>query len=87
MEAGVLPTRNGGQRGFHAWEPHRVLLGFTLNLENSLSYFLHVWKLLSSIMSQLKYHLSRGIFLNKAILYHSPSIIFPSFLFGTYYRL
>ena len=28
MEAGVLPTRNGGQKGFHAQEPHRVLLGF-----------------------------------------------------------
>jgi len=26
--AGVLPTRNGGQEGFHFWEPHRSLLGF-----------------------------------------------------------
>ena len=38
MEAGVSPTRNRGQKkkketgdkkGFHAQEPHRVLLGFT----------------------------------------------------------
>ena len=30
MEAGVfcLQTRNGGQKGFHAQEPHGVLLGF-----------------------------------------------------------
>ena len=46
MEAGVLPTRNKGQKGFHAQEPHRALLGFTLYLENSLSYFLHAWNLL-----------------------------------------
>ena len=24
MEAGVLPTRNEGQKSLHAWEPHRV---------------------------------------------------------------
>jgi len=44
MEAGVLPTRN--EEGFHAQETHRALLGFTLYLENSLSYFLHAWNLL-----------------------------------------
>ena len=27
MEAGVLPTRNGGQKGLFAQEPHRALLG------------------------------------------------------------
>jgi len=53
MEAGVLPTRNEGQKGFHAQETHRALLGFTLYLENSLSY-----------MAQLKDHLSRELFLN-----------------------
>ena len=26
--AGVLPTRNERQRGFHFWEPHRPLHGF-----------------------------------------------------------
>ena len=26
MEAGILPTRNGGQKGLCAWEPHRDLL-------------------------------------------------------------
>ena len=30
MEAGVLPARNGGQKGLYAWEPHRALLGFIL---------------------------------------------------------
>ena len=30
IEAGVLPTRNGRQKGFHAQEPHRVLLGFKI---------------------------------------------------------
>ena len=27
MEAGVLPIRNGGQKGLCAWDPHRALLG------------------------------------------------------------
>ena len=30
MEAGVLPTRNGGQKDVQAWESHRAVLGFTL---------------------------------------------------------
>ena len=24
-----MPTRNGGQKGFHAQQPHGILLGFT----------------------------------------------------------
>ena len=28
MEAGLLRIRNGGQKGLHAQEPHRALLGF-----------------------------------------------------------
>ena len=63
MEAGVLPTRNEGQKGFYAQEPRRALLGFTLYLENSLSYFLQPG-IFSCMMSQLKYHLSRELFLN-----------------------
>ena len=31
METEVLSTRNGGQKGLHAWEPHRALLSFHLN--------------------------------------------------------
>ena len=30
MEAGVLPTRNGEQKGVHAREPHRATLSFAL---------------------------------------------------------
>ena len=29
MEAGVLPIRNGGQKGLRAWESHRPPLSFT----------------------------------------------------------
>ena len=29
MEAGLLPTRDGGQKGLCAWEPHRSPLDFS----------------------------------------------------------
>ena len=29
MEPGVLPKRNGGQKGLHAQEPHRALLSLS----------------------------------------------------------
>ena len=32
MEAGVLPMRNGGQKGLHALEPHRPLPDFCVHL-------------------------------------------------------
>ena len=35
MEAGVLPTRNGRQKGFRVQEPHRVLFGFGYNEEKN----------------------------------------------------
>ena len=31
MEPGLLPKRNGGQKGLHAQEPHRALLSISSN--------------------------------------------------------
>ena len=33
--AGVLPIRNGEQKGFHVWDAHRTLLGFSNLYKNA----------------------------------------------------
>ena len=46
MEAGVLPTKTGGQKGLHVQQPHKVVLGinypfaFLSFLNYHVSFFL-----------------------------------------------
>lgn len=38
-EAGVLPTRYGGRKNVHIWDPHRALLSFSLPVNDDMVSF------------------------------------------------